>query len=255
LDLGLTDRRMLVTGASRGLGAGIARVLAAEGARVALAARESEDLASLAADIGAAAIPVDLSTEAGPATAVERSAATMGGLDGLLVNSGGPPPGTFRELDEETWQRAIDGTLQSTLRLIRAALPYLERGRDPAILVILSSSVREPIPGLLTSNVLRPGLSGLIKTLVAEIAPIRINGVAPGRFDTERVRELDRRRSSSSGASIEQVQAQTIERIPLARYGHPAEMGRVGAFLLSPAASYVDGVILPVDGGMLRSLP
>jgi 3-oxoacyl-[acyl-carrier protein] reductase len=255
MDLGLTDRRILLTGASRGLGAGIARVLASEGARLALAARESEDLTALAGETGAVGIPADLSTPSGPGVAVERAVEALGGLDGLLVNSGGPPPGTFRELDEEAWRRAIDGTLQSTLRLIRAALSHLENGRDPAVLVILSSSVREPIPGLVTSNVLRPGLSGLIKSLVGEIAPVRINGVAPGRFDTERVRDLDRRRAESSGTSIESVQAATIDRIPLGRYGDAAEMGRVGAFLLSPAASYIDGVILPVDGGMLRSLP
>jgi 3-oxoacyl-[acyl-carrier protein] reductase len=115
--------------------------------------------------------------------------------------------------------------------------------------------VREPIPALITSNVLRPGLSGLIKSLVSEIAPIRINGVAPGRFDTDRVRSLDQARATASGLTVEEVQAQTRERIPLGRYGDPDELGRVVAFLLSPAASYLDGVILPVDGGMLRSLP
>ena len=255
MDLGLSDRRILVTGASRGLGAGIATVLAAEGARVALVARESAGLTALAAETGGVAVPSDLSTPTGPAAAVEGAIQALGGLDGLLVNSGGPPPGTFRELDEDAWRRAIDGTLQSSLRLIREALPHLERGHDAAVLIILSSSVREPIAGLLASNVLRPGLSGLIKTLVAEIAPIRINGVAPGRFDTERVRDLDRRRAETSGASIESIKAATIDRIPLRRYGDPAEMGRIGAFLLSPAASYIDGVILPVDGGMLRSLP
>src|SRR5947207_6562801 len=255
MDLGLSDRRILVTGASRGLGAGIATVLAAEGARVALVARESADLTALAAETGGVAVPSDLSTPTGPAAAVEGAVQALGGLDGLLVNSGGPPPGTFRELDEDAWRRAIDGTLQSSLRLIREALPHLERGHDAAVLIILSSSVREPIAGLLASNVLRPGLSGLIKTLVAEIAPIRINGVAPGRFDTERVRDLDRRRAETSGASIEDVQAATIDRIPLGCYGDPLEIGRVAAFLLSPAASYVDGVVLGVDGGMVRSLP
>jgi 3-oxoacyl-[acyl-carrier protein] reductase len=121
--------------------------------------------------------------------------------------------------------------------------------------IVLSSSVREPIPALVTSNVLRPGLVGLIKSLVTEIAPIRINGVAPGRFDTGRVRSLDEARAAESGASMAEVQAQARARIPLGRYGDPAELGRVVAFLLSPAASYLDGVVLPVDGGMIRSLP
>ena len=143
----------------------------------------------------------------------------------------------------------------SSIRLIREALPYLREGRDPAIAVILSSSVREPIPGLVTSNVLRPGLVGLIKSLVGEIAPIRINGVAPGRFDTERVRSIDETRAAETGLGVEAIQDQTRARIPLGRYGDPDEMGRVIAFLLSPAASYLNGVILAVDGGMIRSLP
>ncbi len=255
MDLGLTDRRVLVGGASRGLGAAIARVLASEGARLATAARPSDDLAALAASIGATAVPVDLATADGPSSAVTRATAVLGGLDGIVVNSGGPPAGTFDEIDEAAWQRAIDGTLHSAMRLIRAGLSALGQGRDPAILIILSSSVREPVPGLVTSNVLRPALNGLVKTLVGEIAPIRINGIAPGRFDTERVRSLDRDRAAATGTSVEAVRAATRGRIPLGRYGDAAELGRVAAFLLSPAASYVNGAVLPVDGGMIRSLP
>lgn len=255
MDLGLADRRFLVGGGSHGLGAAIARALAADGARVAAAARDRQALTAAVREIGAAPVAVDLSTPDGPATAVREAVAALGGLDGLVVNSGGPPPGTFAALDEAAWERAIAGTLLSSIRLIREALPYLRDGRDPAIVVVLSSSVREPIPGLVTSNVLRPGLVGLIKSLVGEIAPIRINGVAPGRFDTERVRSLDAARASETGTSIEAIQAQTRARIPLGRYGDPDELGRVVAFLLSPAASYLNGVILAVDGGMIRSLP
>jgi 3-oxoacyl-[acyl-carrier protein] reductase len=252
MDLGLADRRFLVGGASRGLGAAVARALAAEGARVAGASRSPDRGPENA---GAVPVAVDLSSPEGASLAVGAAVSAFGGLDGLVVNSGGPPGGTFAAVDEAAWERAIAGTLQSTIRLIREALPHLREGRDPAIVVILSSSVREPIPGLITSNVLRPGLVGLIKSLVSEIAPIRINGVAPGRFDTERVRSLDETRAAESGSSVEEIQAQTRARIPLGRFGDPDELGRVVAFLLSPAASYLDGVILPVDGGMIRSLP
>jgi 3-oxoacyl-[acyl-carrier protein] reductase len=255
MDLGLTDQRILVGGASRGLGAAVARALAAEGAGVALAARPSEELTAVAAETGGTAVAADLSTPDGPAGAVRDAVAALGGLDGLLVNSGGPSPGTFAEIGEEAWEKAIAGTLQSTLRLIRAALPHLRDGRDPAIAIILSSSVREPIPALITSNVLRPGIAGLLKALVPEIAPIRINGLAPGRFGTERIRQLDTKRAADAGTTIEEIERQVIGRIPLGRYGDPDELGRVAAFLLSPAASYLTGVIVPVDGGMVRSLP
>jgi 3-oxoacyl-[acyl-carrier protein] reductase len=255
MDLELADRRFLVGGGSHGLGAATARALAAEGARIAGVARDRRGLADELEPIGGVPIAVDLSTVDGPAMAVREAVAALGGLDGLLVNSGGPPPGTFAALDEAAWERAIAGTLLSSIRLIRAALPHLREGHDPAIAVILSSSVREPIPDLVTSNVLRPGLVGLIKSLVGEIAPIRINGVAPGRFDTERVRSLDATRAAGTGLSVETVQDQNRARIPLGRYGDPDELGRVVAFLLSPAASYINGVILAVDGGMIRSLP
>jgi 3-oxoacyl-[acyl-carrier protein] reductase len=233
----------------------VARSLAAEGASVAVAARQSERLDQLAQEIGATAIPVDLSMASGPAEAVESAVSALGGLDLLLVNSGGPPAGKFDDLTDEAWQKAIDGTLWSTVRLIRSALPHLRSSEIGSILVILSSSVREPIAALTTSNLLRPGLAGLIKSLVPEIAPVRINGIAPGRVATDRIATLDAGRAQSAGMTVEEVQKQTIARIPLGRYGDAAEVGRVGAFLLSPAASYVTGVIIAVDGGMVRSLP
>jgi 3-oxoacyl-[acyl-carrier protein] reductase len=255
MDLGLADRRLLVGGGSHGLGAATVRALAAEGARVAAASRDRQALEAAVGGAGGVPIVADLSTPGGPATAVREAVGALGGLDGLVVNSGGPPPGSFAALDDATWERAIAGTLMSSIRLIREALPHLRDGRDPAIAIILSSSVREPIPGLVTSNVLRPGLAGLVKSLVGEIPPIRINGLAPGRFDTERVRSLDAARAAETGTSMAAVQDQTRARIPLGRYGDPDELGRVVAFLLSPAASYLNGVILAVDGGMIRSLP
>lgn len=255
MDLGLTGLRALVGGGSSGLGAAIATVLSAEGAAVGIAARAGDRLAARAREISAVPIPADLSSPDGPASAVAMAVDRLGGLDLLVVNSGGPPGGDFETLDEATWTVAIDGVLHAALRIIRAGLPHLRASSAPAILVVLSSSVREPIPGLTTSNVLRPGLAGLIKSLTAEIAPIRINGIAPGRVATARIAHLDGLRATASGRAVEDVAREQIARIPLGRYGDPAEVGRLGAFLLSPAASYISGAIVPVDGGMIRALP
>lgn len=256
MDLGLDGTRALVGGGSGGLGGAVAAALTAEGGRVALVARDAQRLAAAAAALpGAVAIDADLANPVGPADAVRRAVEALGGLDLLLVNSGGPPPGTFDELDDGAWSRAIDGTLLSAVRLIRAALPHLRQSDRPAILVILSSSVREPISGLTTSNLIRPGLAGLLKSLTAEIAPVRINGLAPGRIATARIAEIDGRAAERTGQSAEAIRQAALARIPLGRYGEPAELGRLGAFLFSPAAAYVTGAIVPIDGGMIRALP
>lgn len=256
MDLGLEGARALIGGGSSGLGLAVGTALAGEGARVALAARPSDRLDAAAAGIdGSVAVGADLETEDGPVSAVQRAVETLGGLDVVLVNSGGPPPGTFEDLDDATWQRAIDGTLLGAVRIVRAALPHLRHSERPAILVILSSSAREPIPGLTASNTIRPGLVGLIKSLSAEIAPIRINGLAPGRFTTPRNDEVEKATAARTGQTTQEVRAALVARVPLGRLGDPQELGRLGAFLLSPAASYITGSIVPVDGGMLRGLP
>jgi 3-oxoacyl-[acyl-carrier protein] reductase len=250
MDLELTGKRILVTGGSSGLGFAVAEALVAEGARVALNARDTPRLAAACAELGAVAIPADLSEPEGPHRAVSHASAALGGLDGVLVNSGGPAAGNFANLDEATWQSAIEGTMLSPIRLLQHAVIELRSGVAPSIAVILSSSVHRPIPGLTTSNVLRPGLAGLVRTLAVELAPqIRINAVAPGRLSTARLEDLDAKAAVRSDNSVDEVRAAAAQEIPLGRYGEPRELGDVVAFLLSARASYLTGQIIGVDGG------
>ncbi|GAB2588243.1 SDR family oxidoreductase [Kribbella endophytica] len=251
MDLGLRDRTYIVTGASGGLGFATARVLAAEGARLVISSRNEESIARAAAELGenVVGIPVD---NADPESA-ERLAATAiakwGALHGALISVGGPRAGTALDTDEDDWRAAFDSVFLGGLRIARSVARAGAEGTSLAF--VLSSSVKSPIPGLAISNGLRPGLAMVAKTLADELGPngVRVNGLLPGKIATDRVRELD-----SKGGDPDAARRSAEKTIPLRRYGLPEEFGRVAAFVLSPAASYLTGVMVPVDGGALRTL-
>ncbi|MFB6956492.1 SDR family oxidoreductase [Streptomyces sp. NPDC056309] len=246
MDLGLKDRVYVVTGATRGLGNATARELVADGAKVVITGRDGERVAEAAAELGpnAVGMAVDNADAEAPARLIAAAREHFGGFHGVLVSVGGPPAGFVADNTDEQWQAAFESVFLGAVRLARAAAAELEPGG--VVGFVLSGSVYEPIPGLTISNGLRPGLAGFAKSLADELGSrgIRVVGVLPGRIDTDRVRELD-----ALSADPEATRAAAESRVPLRRYGTPEEFGRAAAFLLSPAASYVTGVMLPVDGG------
>ncbi|MER5778416.1 SDR family oxidoreductase [Streptomyces sp. NPDC002039] len=246
MDLGLKDRVYVVTGATRGLGFASARELTADGAKVVLTGRDAGRAAEAAASLGPNAVGVaaDNADPAAAARLVAEARERFGRLDGILISVGGPAPGTAADNTDEQWAAAFESVFLGAVRLARAAAAEL--GEGGVIGFVLSGSVHEPIPGLTISNGLRPGLAGFAKSLSVELGPrgIRVVGLLPARIDTDRVRELD---ALSGDADTARVANES--RIPLRRYGTPEEFGRTAAFLLSPAASYLTGVMLPVDGG------
>ncbi|MEU4497281.1 SDR family oxidoreductase [Streptomyces sp. NPDC023998] len=246
MDLGLKDRVYVVTGASRGLGNATARALVADGAKVVITGRDEKTVADATAELGPNAVGVaaDNADPAGAERLVAAARAHFGRFDGILISVGGPAPGFAADNTDEQWQAAFDAVFLGAVRLARTAAAAL--GEGGVIGFVLSGSVHEPIPGLTISNGLRPGLAGFAKSLSDELGPqgIRVVGLLPARIDTDRVRELD-----ALSGDAEAARTANESRIPLRRYGTPEEFGKAAAFLLSPAASYLTGVMLPVDGG------
>ncbi|MFF8985446.1 SDR family oxidoreductase [Streptomyces globisporus] len=246
MDLGLKDRVYIVTGATRGLGNATARALAADGAKVIITGRDEKSVEEAAAELDGDVLGL-AADNADPSAAqrlVDTARERFGRLDGILVSVGGPAPGFLADNTDDQWQTAFETVFLGAVRLARTAAAAL--GEGGVIGFVLSGSVHEPIAGLTISNGLRPGLAGFAKSLADELGPrgIRVVGVLPARIDTDRVRELD-----ALSGDAEAARTANEARIPLRRYGTPEEFGKTAAFLLSPAASYLTGLMVPVDGG------
>jgi 3-oxoacyl-[acyl-carrier protein] reductase len=253
MDLGLGGRGYLLTGASRGLGLATARALVDDGARVLLSARSPESVDAAAASLGGAPAATGMAADLADAGAAEElvgaAVERLGRVDGAMISVGGPRPGTVLDAPEDAWRAGVDSVLLGPLRLVKALVPHLAEGA--AIGFVLSTSVRQPIPHLAISNGLRPGLAMTAKALADELGPrgIRVFGLLPGTIATDRITEIE---AASGDAAA--MRARTEAGIPLRRVGRPEEFGAVAAFALSPAASYVTGTMLTVDGGVTRAL-
>ncbi|MGV6875218.1 SDR family oxidoreductase [Pseudochelatococcus sp. B33] len=254
MDLELAKRKAVVTGASRGLGMAIAQSLASEGVAVVAAARSAKRLAELQASAPDHITP--FRCDLGSSSDIEALAAEAGQTDILVINTGGPKPGEVSQVSDDEWLAQFETMFLSGVRLVRALLPGMKERRFGRILIVVSSGVVQPIPNLGVSNTIRLALVGWAKTLAAEVAPlgITVNCIAPGRIGTDRVEELDQARASRENIDIEAVRQQSRATIPVARYGDPREFAALVTFLASPAAAYITGSVMRVDGGMIRSL-
>jgi 3-oxoacyl-[acyl-carrier protein] reductase len=260
MDLQLKHKRALVTGASRGLGFATARGLACEGCQVAINSRNKEKLNDAARQLSeqchakVIALVGDITDPATPEALIQQAAQALEGLDILITNAGGPPPGRFEDFDDNTWLRAIELSLLSHVRLIRAALPWLRKSSAASVLAITSYSVKQPIPNLVLSNSIRAATVGLIKTLALELGSegIRFNSILPAWTETERVFALMENRAKVNGTTVAQEMTKQAKDSALGRMGTPEEFANAAVFLVSPAASYITGVMLTVDGGMYK---
>ncbi|BAU29452.1 3-oxoacyl-[acyl-carrier protein] reductase [Aneurinibacillus soli] len=261
MDLHLTGKTALVVASSQGLGRAIAEQLVKEGANVMLTSRDEEKLKRVADELNAlgagkaAYCRADITKVEEIQALVQAVRDTFGRIEILVNNAGGPPSGTFEQFTDEDWMKAFELTLLSYIRVIREVLPDLKQGGGH-IVNIASSSIKQPIPGLVLSNTFRTGIVGLSKTLSVELAPynVLVNTVAPGRIATDRLIYLDEMNAQRQGVSREEIQQQMEANIPLGRYGQPEEFARVVAFLLSGANTYVTGSSILVDGGMIKSI-
>lgn len=263
MDLGLKDKVVMVAASSKGLGYGIALEAAREGAIISMGSRNQKSLTSAVKKIqkevdGARIIssPLDVADAASIEKWVQFTLKEVKTIDCLVVNGGGPPPGTFDETDDQQWMAGFENTLMSAVRLIREVLPEMRRKKSGSILTVTSSSIKEPIDNLILSNVYRSGITSLVKSLSFQVASenIRINNLVPGFFDTDRLKELDLRNSREWRISLENVRKINYDNIPMGRYGKPEEFGKAAAFLLSEAASYVTGETFIIDGGKMRTV-